>query len=90
MAVLHTKRLMAGLFLVGASQNSQGGDTPAFSQRKKEPDFIDSVSYTAVCPEHVKRHWSSRVTAAPLVHPLFLPLGKMAVFASSQPLGAII
>lgn len=87
MAVLHTKRMTAGLFLVGASQNSQEGDTPAFSQRKREPDFIDFVSYTAVCPEHVKRHWSSRVTPTPLVHPLFLPLGETAVFALSQPFG---
>lgn len=45
------------------------------------------VSHTSVCPEHIKRHRSRRVTPAPLVHPLFLPLGKMAVFASSQPFG---
>lgn len=27
------------------------------------------------------------MTPAPLVHPLFLPLGEAAVFASSQPVG---
>lgn len=46
------------------------------------------VSYTAVCPGHLKRHRSSWVT--PLVHLFFLPLGKMAAFASSQPFGAKI